>query len=485
MFLKLRQALIQEKIHFFILSLLLVGIVSSKFFLSLGMMLGGLNLFLVSDFKGNFANLKKNQFFIFILLFYLMHLLGLLWTEDSTHGFDDLRVKASLIAIPLIICSNPIPTTSIIRKLFLLFVLTLLVTSIYNFTIYTLFREIFELNDIRDLSRFGSHIRYGILIAIGIPVLLELKSNYPKWKYLFLLVGLWFLFYSYYSQVLSGIIAVLIVVFGTLLWNIFNAKKYFWALGIISVFLILISSTILYLMIPIEYNETSPANYISLKEQWNKRSNIPFDSLDLRKQKLSSTLERYLHSKNLPVRGDGVFKLSSKDIHNIELGYADINETKSGLIARLYGVRFQIHNTSNPNGHSILERIEYWKTGWQVIKENWVFGVGTGDKKIAMEKMYERKESRLLPERRLRAHNTYITFCLTFGLFGLVFFCYILFNFLRFQLKNQSLIGFLFICVAIITFIFEDSLETQMGVSFFAFFFALFSRKIQTEELNT
>ena len=166
MFLKLRQALIQEKIHFFILSLLLVGIVSSKFFLSLGMMLGGLNLLLVSDFKGNFANLKKNQFFIFILLFYLIHLLGMLWTDDSSHGFDDLRVKASLIATPLIICSNPIPTTSIIRKLFLLFVLTLLVTSIYNFTIYTLFREIFELNDIRDLSRFGSHIRYGILIAI-------------------------------------------------------------------------------------------------------------------------------------------------------------------------------------------------------------------------------------------------------------------------------------------------------------------------------
>ena len=293
------------------------------------------------------------------------------------------------------------------------------------------------------------------------------------------------MFYSYYSQVLSGIIAVLIVVFGTILWKLFNAKKYFWGLGIISIFLVLICSAILYLMIPIKLSKIARANNVSLKEEWNKRSLIPFDSLDLRKQKLSSTLERYLNSKNLPVRGDGVLKLSSKDIHNIELGYADINETKSGLMARLYGVRFQIHNTSNPNGHSILERIEYWKTGWQVIKENWVYGVGTGDKKIAMEKMYERKESRLLPERRLRAHNTYITFCLTFGLFGLVFFCYILYNFLRFQLKNQSLIGFLFICVAIITFIFEDSLETQMGVSFFAFFFALFSRKIQTEELNT
>jgi len=485
MFLKLRQAVIQEKIHFFILSLLLVGIISSKFFLSLGMMLGGLNLLLVADFKGYFANLKKNRFFIFILLFYLIHLLGMFWTEDTAHGFDDLRVKASLIAIPLLICSKPILNLTTIKNLFLLFILTLTVTSIYNVIIYMFLRENFELNDIRDLSRFGSHIRYGILIAIGIPVLIELKSYYPKWKYLFLLVGLWFLFYSYYSQVLSGIIAVLIVVFGTLLWKLFNAKKYGWALGIISIFLVLISSTILYLMIPIENNETSPANYISLKEEWCKRSLIPFDSLDLRKQKLSSTLERYLHSKNLPLRGEGVLKLSSKDIHNIELGYADINETKSGLMARLYGVRFQIHNASDPNGHSILERLEYWKTSWQVIKENWVFGVGTGDKKNSMVQMYEIKNSSLLPERRLRPHNTYITVCLTFGVLGLFFFCYILFNFLRFQLKNQSLFGFLFICVAIITFIFEDTLETQMGVSFFAFFFALFSRKIKTKELNT
>jgi hypothetical protein len=70
MFLKLRQALIQEKIPFFILSLLLVGIVSSKFFLSLGMMLGGLNLLLVADFKGNFVNLKKTGS-LFLFYFFI------------------------------------------------------------------------------------------------------------------------------------------------------------------------------------------------------------------------------------------------------------------------------------------------------------------------------------------------------------------------------------------------------------------------------
>lgn len=485
MFFKLRQTTIQTKIHFFILAVIVVGIVCSKFLMSLGMMLGGLNLLIAADFKNNFLELKKNPFFVLIFGFYLLHLLGMLWTDDLSHGFDDLRAKASLVAIPIIICSKPLPKLKFIRNLFLVFILTLIVTSVFNLIIYNFYRVEFDINDIRGLSRFGSHIRYGILIALGLPILFELYSNFPKWKYFFLIAFLWFIFYTFYSQILSGIIAVLIVVFGRVFWKLYFSKKYALAIGLVSVFIGLIMCTFLYLMRPIHNVEMCQPNYVSLKETWNKRSEIPYDSLDLRKQKLSQTLERYLLSKKLPVRGDGVLKLSKQDIKNIEAGFADINETQSGFMARLYGVRYEIHNTSDPNGHSILERIEYWKTGWQVIKENWVFGVGTGDKKIAMEKMYERKESRLLPERRLRPHNSYLTFCMTFGVFGLFFFCYFLYKFLLFQLKNQQLIGFLFIAVALITFIFEDSLETQMGVTFFAFFFALFSRKIEAEELNT
>ena len=51
MFFKLRQTTIQAKIHFFILAVIVVGIVCSKFLMSLGMMLGGLNLLIAADFK--------------------------------------------------------------------------------------------------------------------------------------------------------------------------------------------------------------------------------------------------------------------------------------------------------------------------------------------------------------------------------------------------------------------------------------------------
>lgn len=484
MFLKLRQALIQDKIHFFILSLIVVGIVSSKFLMSLGMILGGLNLFAAAEFKNNFLRLKKNQFFVLLFLFYLLHLLGMLWTDDLTHGFDDLRVKATLIVIPLIICSRPLPTASVIRNLFLLFILTLIVTSTFNLVIYNFFRDTFDIYDIRGLSQFGSHIRYGILIALGIPILFKLNSNFPKWKYFFLISISWFLFYTFYSQVLSGIIAVLIVIFGTLFWKLYFVKRYFLAIGLIAIFIGLITCTIVYLMIPIQYTEVCPPNYSSLKTTWNKKSEIPYDSVDLRKQILSQTLERYLLSKKLPVSGVGVLKLSRKDIKNIEIGYADVNETKSGLMARLYSVRFEIHNASDPNGHSILERVEYWKTALEVIKENPIFGVGTGDKNNAMQEMFVKKNSKLRLDRRLRPHNSYLTFCMTFGFFGMFLFCFLLIKFLFFQFKNKQLTGFLFIVVALVTFIFEDSLETQMGVTFFAFFFALFSRKIRVEELN-
>jgi hypothetical protein len=221
---------------------------------------------------------------------------------------------------------------------------------------------------------------------------------------------------------------------------------------------------------------------VSLKQEWNKRAKIPYDSLDLRKQGLKFTLERYLISKNLPVRGDGVSKLSVSDIQNIEKGYADINETKSGLMARLFGLRFQIHHSQNPSGHSLLERLEYWKTAILIIKENLFFGVGTGDVNDSFLSKYEQTNSPLTEERRLRAHNTYLTETVSFGLFGLLFFITWMFYFLYQQIKFQQIFGLVFILVAIVTFLIEDTLETQMGVTFFALFYAVFSRRIDSIE---
>jgi hypothetical protein len=237
----------------------------------------------------------------------------------------------------------------------------------------------------------------------------------------------------------------------------------------------------LYLIQPLESRSAFSENYSTLKIEWNKLSKIPYDSLDLRKQHLSQTLERYLISKNLPVRGDGVKKLSNEDIDYIQKGFADIRETKTGMAARLFGVRYEIQNNLNPNGHSILERIEYWKNASAIIKNNWLFGVGTGDVNDEIQSMYERRHSPLNKDRRHRAHNSYLTFWTAFGVLGLIYFIAMQLEFFRFQWRKKNLLGVFFIAIAGITFLFEDTLETQMGITYFSFFYALLSR-MKTED---
>jgi O-antigen ligase len=200
--------------------------------------------------------------------------------------------------------------------------------------------------------------------------------------------------------------------------------------------------------------------------------------LDLRNQPVSSTLERYLSSKALCATEVGVKQLSTEDIQFIEKGYADVHETYGGMQARLLDIRYQLHHASNPSGHSILERLEYWKNAWALIENHWMLGVGTGDVDDAMQAMYDQRNSPLTKERRLRAHNSYLTYFLTFGILGILFFVYFQLKFILQQVKWKQWVGLLFGCIVLVTFLFEDTLESQMGITLFAFFYSLFSRKI-------
>jgi hypothetical protein len=441
----------------------------------MGLLLGGLNFFLEGNLKEKLYRLKENKFFLIIFGFYLLHVIGMLWTQNWDYGLNELRQKSSLGIISIIIFSRPLPKKNLFNLLLLGYIATLVITSIINFIVYRFFSDQFNLIDIREMSRFGSHIRFGILIGFGVAVCYQLKMAFPKYKWILFSVAIWFAFYTYYSQVLSGIIALLIVVFGLLIWKLYQHKKYF-LIGVILLFSMLMKGAlIVYLMQPIKQQSIFKENYITLQEEWNKRSSISYDSLDLRKQHLSQTLERYLISKNLPVRGDGVNKLSKQDIEFIEKGFADVRETKNGLMARLFGIRYQLHNNMNPSGHSILERVEFWKNSAQIIQENWLMGVGTGDVNDEIQKMYDKRHSLLNKDRRLRSHNSYLTFWLTFGIFGLLYFMWLQVAFFKVQWNKTNLLAVFFILISAVTFLFEDTLETQMGITYFTLFYSLFS----------
>ena len=130
-------------------------------------------------------------------------------------------------------------------------------------------------------------------------------------------------------------------------------------------------------------------------------------------------------------------------------------------------------NHGNPNASSVMQRVEYWKASAYIIKKHWLTGVGTGDLNLAFEKAYASLDSRLESAFRNRSHNQFLAIFIAFGLFGLVLF---IFSLIYPGIKTGKFYSYLYIVFFIIIFmsmLTEDTLETQAGATFFAFFNAL------------
>jgi hypothetical protein len=217
-----------------------------------------------------------------------------------------------------------------------------------------------------------------------------------------------------------------------------------------------------------------------LYEAWYDRSTLHLDSIDGRGHVLKGTLIRYLTSKDLRKDADGVAALTPSDIAAIESGIPTCTElSQQGLSRRLSRIFFEWSNYKaggTPDGHSVIQRLEFWKTAWSIIQRNFWTGVGTGDIKTAFKEGYIEGNSILSERYRLRAHNQYLTMWATYGVFGLIVFLCITFWPLITPLRSDVNVQMIVLLVAL-SFCTEDTLESQAGVMFMAFFYALFTSK--------
>ena len=505
--------------HFFGAIVLAIGIPCSTVLMSIGTMILALAFLLEWNWRQKWEHLRLNMkpslhsqkkiggnvLIHLCLAFFALHLIGLTYSHDWDYALNDIRVKLPLLVLPLVLGARPAFDQKKLHILLLLYVLTLLVTSGINYLSYQHLIGHRSYDDIRGMSLFGSHIRYGI--QIGFAACLSfyfIRIFSKKWISLWIVCILWFAFYTYYSQILSGALALFITM-GMMAFEFLRQRSRKLAIISASLLFALILFPIIYILIPVKQTQysldkldkfTAQGNpyvhdlrtdmfaegkaifvYVCEKElrsSWNSRSTLNYDSLDIKGFPVKFTLMRYLTSMDLRKDAEGVSKLSQADIRAIEQGIASTAESKSGLLGRIEGIRYQLHHPGEANGHSLWQRIEYWKTGFHILQQHWLIGVGTGDVQHAFDEQYERDQSKLLPENRHRAHNSYLTAWISFGIVGFLIFLWMIVRFLRIQWRAHYFPGLVFILISIVTFFIEDSLETQMGVTFFAFFYALF-----------
>ncbi|MFH2142289.1 MAG: O-antigen ligase family protein [Bacteroidota bacterium] len=510
------------------LALFAIAIPVSEYFTSVFQFLLALNWVLEFDFKEKLKRIKANKSILLFPLLFLLHFVWLINTENFSYAFHDIKIKLPLLVLPVLIGSSPIISYKEIKILLLLFVSTIIVSSLISISVLAgIWKH--EYSDIREISVFISHIRFSLMLVLSVFILvyylLFQKKKLSRIEiFVFPLLIIWIIVFLYILNSLTGIF---ILAFTTILFLIYYANRIkhlvsriFLLMLIISLFLIGFS----YISKQVsafykteivspetidektvngnQYEHNFGINYLEngnfvwlyycgpeLMSQWNKRSSIDFNGNDSKGQVLRYTLVRYLSSKGLRKDSAGICGLDQKDIENIENGIANYRFTdKYSLKVMIYKIIWQIDTyskTGNPTGHSVTQRIEYLKTAFHIIQNNFWFGTGTGDVQLAFDLEYNKVKSPLPEKLRRRSHNQLVTFFVSFGFFG--FFMALLSFFLPFFM-NKKKWNFLissFMIITALSMLNEDTLETQTGVSFIIFFycFLIFACNFKSEQL--
>lgn len=517
-----------SKIHRFLYFLALTGITVglplNKIVLSLSGLLLAVNWILEGHYKKKILLFTKNKVAVLLFLIFFLHIFGLIWTTDFEYALRDIRIKLPLLLFPVVIPG--IEGLNKKRINYLLFIFTVVVTLL-SFINWVVFRggETGSHTELRDLSLFVSHIRFGLMVVFASFVALVLAfSGFAKegWKKALLFpIGIWLLYYTWYSQVLSGFLAIGLLVVTLLFWflskNDSGTKR---IVGMIIYPLIIVSATTLVVFavlpekktrpVPADLEYTTPLGntythilesdltengnlvfyYIckkELRQHWSEYSSVPIDSLDAKGNKIYGTLIRYMASKGLRKDATDLKKLSKEDIRYIEQGVASVVYTYGGLRSRLAIVSLELQkywDGGDPNGSTVLERLEYWETGWDIIGDHPLLGVGTGDIQNTFQQYYNVRETRLLPENRHRTHQQFLTMWVTFGIPGIVLFLILHIVFLVQVWKANLINSFIFGIVVVSSYLTEDTLETQTGATFVAFFLIVLSAGVLKKENN-
>ncbi|MBI2258488.1 MAG: O-antigen ligase family protein [Flavobacteriia bacterium] len=485
------------------------GLSFSKIILSLSTIYLSLITLLEWDKKKYWNAFKSNAAFSILLLFISFHFLNYFWTDNTEFFWKDINIKMSFYALPFVFLFNQTLEKKHIHIVLYCFLSGLFLSSLINFIHYFVYTS---QTDFREMSIFLSHIRFGLMMSIGVSVSIYLMFfNEKKHRIFFIFLILWFLIYIYFSEVISAYISILISAvfyFCYYLHTKWNKKIVLLFLGFLLVLITSITfyyiqkikvleSKIIYpktneLTIKGNQYESFPTNktmvngtpvytYIckkELEEEWCKVSDQNLHAQNSNGYVTYYILLQYMSSKGYLKKDAQHFKkLSKKDIKNIEKGIYNCCVDKSyGMINRLQDIKRE-WNDNDPNGKTIRQRIEYFKVALHLFTNNWLIGVSSGDLEDEFNNYYKTVDSKLWSANRLRTHNQFLTYFASFGIIGgglFLLFCVLFFNYI---IKKKNIYYFIILTLLILSFMSEDTLETQMGASITGFFIGILSFK--------
>jgi len=402
-----------QRIQLICLVLIAITLPFSTRYNSFFIIILSINWLLKGNFIQQFEYIKKNKTFLVLSSFYLLNVLGMLYTSNYANGGNILLKRISLILFPLILADFRINKKDI-DKVCIFFVSSNFIAI--SFSIYKVYFAMMQGDT--SLGSFEGYYQYNYYREIlAKPLLIH-----PTYFSIFILFSIYLIIYllisyKWYKNILILLCSLLIISYMFAFSLLLSARMPLIAFAFIS---------IIFLM-----------SYL-LRHRWYLT--------------LLTTLAVFIYSG---------FWLLSQPIFNHRFVEIMTTEWKPPV-----GIH---HNSTNI-------RIGILTCSYEEIKRHWFLGTGTGDMQDALNKCYQTNNySDVLYKLRYNTHNAYIDALLMLGIIGLfTLIGNFIYNFrLAFKTKNYIflILNLLFVIICIT----ESLLNSQKGIVFFAFFNTIFS----------
>ncbi|HEB42011.1 MAG TPA: O-antigen ligase domain-containing protein [Candidatus Dependentiae bacterium] len=359
--------------------------------------------------KDKIINLRKSPVFFILVFFYLLHIIGMSYTENFSVGLFDLEVKFSILLLPILVFSNKDffdKYRNVILSAFLSGNVIAALISIgvgYSRTLkYNInYLHYQEFSLFHHPSYSSMYALFSICIVIfflfnknqnnNLPSIFRLSFPvYYKLRAISLFVILCAFIYFLSSR--TGIIAAILVIGFLIVYYIFKKKKWLFFLPLLIVFI--------------------PLSYLIIKNNPRFTPVIAFINTPLDSIKMDAT-------ENTMVR----YNIACQSI--------------------------------------------------ELIKQNFFLGAGTGDVKESLKKRYQEKNIIKALHPLINAHNQFLETFIGLGIAGILSLLSMIFYPLYNGMKNGNVLLVAFSLTIIVNFMFESMLNTQAGIVFFAFFHSL------------
>lgn len=383
---------------------------------------------LEGNFSEKITKLKSSYTALGFISLYLLYLIGMLYTQDASHGLKDMETKFTLLLFPLIYVTSENTHKNNSFKIFRYLALGCTLAAFIG------------------LAQ-SSYLFFYELYARANNIVLE---TYPYTNYFFSAYVSPILHTGYFALYINVSIAFL---FYHLLFHANNLKKlktkqlFILLLVFLSIYNVLLLSKIgLLSMIAI---------YIFLFFTWAKQR---FSVLKLTGILVLLMLSIFVIILALP---------------KVRINFENVIETT-----------FSKNENELDSEDGSASRLVAWKTASDMLKKHFLIGVGTGDVKQTLADEYQKRGYLNAYEIKLNSHNQFLQTTLAIGLLGLLALLFMIFINFKTALANKNLLHLIFIAAVCLQFIVEASLETQAGVIFISFFNSAFNFIFTKSDFN-